>query len=110
MLGFDRDQTLPKRGDELTSMLASLQLMAVHAQDAALRLFAPPSTFRDPKLTPRELEVLKWSARGKTGAEMARILDVSEHTVVFHTRNLLVKLGANSKHHAVLNAMALGLI
>ena len=111
MLGFDREQQLPKKDSELTHMLASLQLMAVHAQDAALRLFSPaPVLVEDPSLTKRELEVLQWASRGKTAWETAQILNVSRYTVTFHMRGVLTKLQANSKHHAILNAMALGLI
>jgi DNA-binding CsgD family transcriptional regulator len=111
MLGFDRAEALPQKDEELTRMLASLQLMAVHAQSAALRLFDPtPAPSEDPRLTKRELEVLQWASRGKTAWETAQILNVSRYTVTFHMRGLLAKLRANSKHHAILNAMAMGLI
>ena len=41
MLGVDRDQALPSDPSELTRMVADLQLFAVHAQDAAMRMLVP---------------------------------------------------------------------
>src|SRR6516225_3047809 len=70
MLGFDRPDPLPSRDEELTRMLADLQLAAVHAQDAAARLLRPaPAAAGGPALTRRELEILKWAAAGKTAGE-----------------------------------------
>ncbi|MCT6593234.1 LuxR C-terminal-related transcriptional regulator, partial [Pantoea dispersa] len=36
----------------------------------------------------RELEILNWTAEGKTSAEIYLILDISEHTVNFHQKNM----------------------
>jgi DNA-binding CsgD family transcriptional regulator len=111
MLGFDREDPLPTRDEELTRMLADLQLVAVHAQDAAARLLLPPAPdAAKPSLTKRELEILKWTAAGKTAGETAQILCISTHTVTYHVRTILEKLNATNKHKAVLNAIALGLI
>jgi DNA-binding CsgD family transcriptional regulator len=111
MLGFDRSEALPSRDEELTRMLADLQLVAVHAQDVASRLLQPePVDTHSPTLTKRELEILKWTAAGKTAGETAQILFISHHTVTFYMRSILRKLNASNKHKAVLNAMAQGLI
>jgi DNA-binding CsgD family transcriptional regulator len=111
MLGFDRSEPLPTRDEDLTRMLADLQLAAVHAQDAASRLLLPqPPNQARPSLTRRELEILKWTAAGKTAGETAMILCISTHTVTYHMRTILHKLNASNKHKAVLNAMAQGLI
>ena len=111
MLGFDRPDPLPSRDEELTRMLADLQLAAVHAQDAATRLLRPMPTAPDaPMLTKRELEILKWTAAGKTAGETAQILCISSWTVTYYMRGILTKLNASNKHKAVLNAMALGII
>jgi DNA-binding NarL/FixJ family response regulator len=48
-------------------------------------------------LTPRELEVLRLVAGGKTNREIASILVVSEHTVARHVQNILVKLRVSSR-------------
>ena len=111
LLGFDREEPLPKRDEARTQMLASLQLIAVHAQDAALRLLGVQVSPEDvPKLTPREVEILRWTMEGKTAWAVGQILQLSEHTVNFHMRNALRKLDASSKHQAVLKAMSLGLL
>lgn len=61
------------------------------------------------KLTPRETEILRWSAMGKTASEIATILCLAERTVGFHISSCLKKLGVNSKIAAVLCASKAGL-
>ncbi|RYF30097.1 MAG: LuxR family transcriptional regulator, partial [Cytophagaceae bacterium] len=61
-------------------------------------------------LSPREIEVLRWTAEGKTASEIASILDVSERTVNFHVNSVVVKLDANNKTNAAVRAALLGLI
>lgn len=63
-----------------------------------------------PALRPREIECLSWAAEGKTAWEMARILAISERTVVFHLRNAVEKFGVNTRQQAVARAVRLGLI
>jgi DNA-binding CsgD family transcriptional regulator len=110
-LGVDRDQPLPADARELQRIVADLQLFAVHAQEAALRLFLP-STLRAerPALTPRELEALRWTMEGKTAWEVGAILGITERTAVLHVNNAMHKLGCVNKHQAVLKALRLGLI
>ena len=55
-------------------------------------------------LNEREVEVLTWSARGKTSAEIAKILDLTKRTVDFHIDNARGKLGAATRTEAVLKA------
>jgi len=111
LLGVDRERALPRSDAVLTRLLASLQLLAVHAQSAAQRLLGDlPETDVDPRLTPRELEVLRWTMEGKSAWATGQILAVSEHTVNFHLRNILQKLDVVTKHQAVLKALGLGLL
>jgi DNA-binding CsgD family transcriptional regulator len=60
-------------------------------------------------LTPRETEILKWSALGKTASDIARILCLSERTIGFHLASCFRKLGVNNKIAAVLCASKAGL-
>ena len=110
-LGVERDQALPTDGGELTRLVADLQLFAVHAQEAALRVLSPAPVLSDrPSLTPRELEALRWTMSGKTAWELGAILGISERTAVLHITNAMHKLNCASKHQAVLKALRLGLI
>lgn len=111
LLGVDRDQPLPTDVVELQRMVADLQLFAVHAQDAALRLLLPQTQQPErPALTPREIEALSWTMEGKTAWEVGQILGISERTAVLHVNNAMHKLGCVNKHQAVLKALRLGLI
>jgi DNA-binding CsgD family transcriptional regulator len=111
MLGIDRRASLPKDRDALTRIVADLQLFAVHAQDAAQRLFVPAEMRAEtPNLTRREVEALSWTMEGKTAWEVGTILGISERTAVLHIQNAMHKLGTHNKHQAVLKALRLGLI
>lgn len=63
---------------------------------------------QDIRLTSRELEVLKWTADGKTSGDIAQILAISSDTVNFHVQNATAKLGASNKTAAVVKAAMLG--
>lgn len=111
LLGVDRDQSLPRNVNELQRLVADLQLFAVHAQDAAVRLLLPEAQQPErPALTPREIEALSWTMEGKTAWEVGQILGISERTAVLHVNNAMHKLGCVNKHQAVLKALRLGLI
>lgn len=110
-LGVDRDQPVPPDASELTRVVADLQLFAVHAQDAALRILTPPPLDPNaPALTPRELETLRWTMEGKTAWEVGTLLGITERTAALHVNNAAHKLGCVNKHQAVLKALRLGLI
>jgi DNA-binding CsgD family transcriptional regulator len=111
MLGVDRDRALPSDRHELTRVVADLQLFAVHALDAAMRVLVPGDPSPDaPSLTPRELEAMRWTMDGKTAWEVGSILGITERTAVLHLNNAMRKLGCVNKHQAVLKALRLGLI
>lgn len=110
-LGVDRDQPVPPDAAEITRLVADLQLFAVHAQDAALRILTPVmSSPGAPSLTPRELETLRWTMEGKTAWEVGNLLGISERTAALHVNNATHKLDCVNKHQAVLKALRLGLI
>nr|MDQ3307097.1 response regulator transcription factor [Actinomycetota bacterium] len=58
-----------------------------------------------PRLTDRELEVLKLVARGLSNKDIAGSLFISENTVKNHVRNILEKLQLHSRMEAVLYAV-----
>lgn len=111
MLGVERDQEMPSDTSELTRLVADLQLLTVHAQEAAVRIFVPPTP--EPNkvvLTPRELEAMRWTMEGKTAWEVGNILGISERTAVLHVNNAMHKLGCINKHQAVLKALRMGIL
>lgn len=64
----------------------------------------------DVNLNEREVEVLTWSARGKTSEEIALILSLSARTVNFHIDNARDKLGVSTRTQAVVKALTVGMI
>jgi DNA-binding CsgD family transcriptional regulator len=111
LLGVDREAPLPSDETKVARLLADLQLAAVHAQDAAVRLFSQAERAQKlPALTKREIEILTWSKNGKSAAAVATILGISERTVTFHVQNILGKYDCESKLHAIRMAMDAGVI
>lgn len=52
-------------------------------------------------LTPREREVLTWTAQGKHAWEISEILNIAKRTVDEHAQTAFRKLGATNRAHAV---------
>jgi DNA-binding NarL/FixJ family response regulator len=61
-------------------------------------------------LTTRELEVLRLIRDGYRNKQIADQMAIAETTVSFHTKNLVSKLGANDRTHAVTIALRRGLL
>jgi DNA-binding NarL/FixJ family response regulator len=64
----------------------------------------------DDALTPREIDVLRLIARGNANKIIAAELSLTEETVKSHIRNILSKLGANDRTHAVVIGLKRGII
>lgn len=62
------------------------------------------------KLTERELDVLKFMARGNSNQEIARLMTVSMATVHSHVSRILAKLEVSSRTQAVIYAMRAGIV
>lgn len=63
-----------------------------------------------PKLTSREIEVLRLLATGSTNKEIARVLFVTEATVKSHLAHIFTKLDVDSRSRAIHVAQETGLI
>ncbi|MGQ3053672.1 MAG: helix-turn-helix transcriptional regulator [Roseateles sp.] len=111
LLGVDREAPLPKDPIKLNRMIADLQLLAVHAQDAAGRLLVSKrAPQRQSRLPPRQLEILKLTMEGKSAWVVGSLLGISENTVNYHMKQLFKLLDVSTKHQAVLKAMELGVL
>ena len=64
----------------------------------------------DDELTEREVEVLRQVAAGNSNKIIAHHLNISEETVKGHMKNILAKLAANDRTHAVTIALRRGII
>src|SRR5882672_3095151 len=64
----------------------------------------------DEDLTSRELDVLRLIAAGNANKEIAAQLSIGEDTVKGHVTNILAKLGANDRTHAVTIGLKRGII
>ncbi len=86
------------------------QVIAYHFHDAVRRTLVAEQAVPLPiPLTEREVEILRWTAAGKTAWEIGGILKISERTVNFHIRNVMEKFGVHNKTHAAAKAMGMGL-
>lgn len=64
----------------------------------------------DERLSEREIEVLKEVSAGRANKQVAAKLELSEETVKTHMRNILAKLNAQDRTHAVMIALERGII
>lgn len=64
----------------------------------------------DSALSPREISVLKLVAEGNSNKEIANVLKLSEESIKGYVKNILAKLGANDRTHAVTIALKRGII
>lgn len=64
----------------------------------------------DESLSDREIEVLRMVAGGNANKEIGARLDITEETVKGHLKNIMAKLGANDRTHAVTIALKRGII
>jgi DNA-binding NarL/FixJ family response regulator len=65
----------------------------------------PPQQVPAPRLTEREIQVLRLVARGMNNRDIAKELFISENTVKNHVRNILEKLQIHSRMEAVMVAV-----
>lgn len=84
----------------------------ISAPDEASRLnqiYGPAAAVQE-TLTPRELDVLRLLAQGKTNAAIAHDLALSRGTVKAYVEQIIAKLHVSGRTHAAVRAVELGLL
>ncbi|MBX3636775.1 MAG: response regulator transcription factor [Rubrivivax sp.] len=77
----------------------------------ALRAPPPAAAEAVPSpLTERETEILQLVGKGLSFADVAQLLEVSQHTVVTHVKRIYRKLAVHSRGEAVFEARSMGLL
>ena len=113
---IDRALRAGAAGYILKSMPKNEMLAAIRSVHAGKRQIPPEVAARlaehlgEEHLTPRELDVLRLVQNGHRNKQIADELSISERTVNFHIQNLVGKLGAHDRVHAVTIAVRRGLL
>jgi DNA-binding NarL/FixJ family response regulator len=94
--------------EEILAVIRSVHAGRKYIEPELMANFA--KRLGEERLTARELEVLSLIRDGHRNKQVADILSISETTVNFHIKNLVEKLGANDKTHALTIALRRGLL
>jgi DNA-binding NarL/FixJ family response regulator len=94
-------------GDSWLDPAVTGRVLATY-REAAVGGVRPPSTLDD--LTPRELDVLRLVGRGRSNAEIAESLVISEVTVKSHVGHIFAKLGLRDRPAAIVYAFDHGIV
>jgi DNA-binding NarL/FixJ family response regulator len=104
------------RGYVLKSMLRKELLETIRAVHVGKKRLSSEAAAEiaehatDNGLTPREIDVLRLVAAGNANKEIGARLSLTEVTVKSHVKNILAKLGASDRTHAVTIALKRGII
>ncbi len=93
----------------IRAVAAGRSLVSPQSLDAARRVTAQDDA-KPVRLTERELAVLRLVAGGYSNKEIGRALNISDGTVKNHLTEILAKLDARDRTHAVLKAIAARLL
>ncbi len=122
LTSFDGDQEIYRaleagiRGYLLKESVHTEVLDAIRQVHSGGTLISPEATqrlteyFPRPALTRREVEVLQLISEGKANKEIAALLGTADGTIKMHVQNLLQKLNATDRTHAVTIGLRRGII
>jgi DNA-binding NarL/FixJ family response regulator len=100
----------------LKSLVGEQLVETIRAVHAGRRALSPDATFAlashatDEALTLSEIDILRLIAAGSANKQIANRLAITEDTVKGRVRNILTKLGAHDRTHAVTIALKRGII
>lgn len=104
-VGFDFDKPIIEVPPQIVGTLRSMA-QAGHQRVCILLDQADPL----PTLSEREVEVLTWTARGKSITSIATILDLSPDTVKTYSKRIYAKLEVSDRVGAVVKALRMGIV
>jgi DNA-binding NarL/FixJ family response regulator len=122
LTSYDGDQEIYRaleagvKGYLLKEMVHTEVLRAIRVVHSGKRLMPPEVAqrlseyFPQAALSPREIEVLTLVARGLSNKEIAQQLGTAAGTIKIHVQNILAKLGASDRTHAVTIGVQRGII
>lgn len=93
------------RGESLLTEELAAQMLRRGTQGATDRVIPPCE-----QLTPRELEVLRLVAQGKTNRAIGEKLVITVGTVKIHVEHIIAKLGVSDRTQAAVRAIQLGIL
>jgi DNA-binding CsgD family transcriptional regulator len=96
------------RGPLVMSEINELSMLTIQAFDVFDRLRRTASNAN--VLSARELEVVRWTAQGKTSLEIGQILSLSDHTVNAYMTNAIRKLDCVNRTQLVAKAIRMKII
>jgi DNA-binding NarL/FixJ family response regulator len=85
-------------------------LAQANGRTATVTVTAFPQDRVRPRLTRREVEILRLVSEGRSNREAGQVLWVTDQTVKFHLANIYRKLGVRNRHEAAQWARAHGLL
>jgi DNA-binding NarL/FixJ family response regulator len=94
---------------DLFAAIRKIHAGGTHVSERAAARLAERTMAGGP-LSPREIEVLKWIAEGKSNKEIAALLFISEGTVKTHVLSIHEKLGVGDRTEAVVTAIKRGIL
>jgi NarL family two-component system response regulator LiaR len=104
--GYLRKDTEPE------TLLAAIRAVAAGGTfiDRAIATELPPEAHSLEALTPREMDVLRQMANGKSNRAIAETLSIGEETVKTHVGHVLSKLQVENRAQAIAHALRRGLV
>lgn len=87
---------------------SALSIVAMHYHDRLRELvgFSADEAGRVADLSPREIEILRWAAAGKSNWEIGQILGISRNTVATHISRAKSKFGVSTRTQTILAAVS----
>jgi LuxR family transcriptional regulator/LuxR family quorum-sensing system transcriptional regulator CciR len=104
-LGFGNKERPGLAAEDIFILQCAAQIAHIRYCDLTRDGYGPVSN-----LSPREIEVLRWMARGKSTSVIAEILGLSPYTIDTVTRRIFTKLKVNDRTNAVIRGLGSGLL